>query len=267
MRSVDDGSIRESSGRAYNGVQEFEVRVPIDLYDVGGNRFHHRRARHNESIDFRQQRKCVWANRLAAPVARTHRPLQNASELYSANPPKLPGVAISAVSMLVASLRTGLPGVDLGATPQPVPAGANQRREMTYGAGSMVSIPDLMGALTKFIWTESWGSTSRNTSTTRRELQRSYHDQMSRLLMQPADGTPTDARSVARMQLKDLNRRLGAALAAGTKPTPTASSRRRSCERRTPSQARKSREVTIGGDELRTGGSSRSPCGRRVRDR
>ena len=87
---------------------------------------------------------------------------------------------------------------------------------MQYGAGSMVSIPDLMGALTKSIWTESWGPTSRNTSATRRELQRADLDQMSGLRVQPAARTPTDARSVARMQLKDLNRRLGAALAAGT---------------------------------------------------
>ena len=50
--------------------------------------------------------------------------------------------------------------------------------EMKYGTGSMVSIPDLMGAWTKSIW--------------------------------------TDARSGARMQLKDLNRRLESALAAGT---------------------------------------------------
>ena len=73
-----------------------------------------------------------------------------------------------------------------------------------------------MGALTKFIWTESWGPTSLNTSATRRELQRSNLDEMSRLLVQPADRTPADARSVARMQLKDLHRRLGAALTAGT---------------------------------------------------
>ena len=64
--------------------------------------------------------------------------------------------------------------------------------EMKYGAGSMVSIPDLMGALTKSIWTESWGPTSRNTSATRRELQRAYLDQMSGLLVQPAARTPAD---------------------------------------------------------------------------
>ena len=78
----------------------------------------------------------------------------------------------------------------------------------------MVTIPDLMGSLTKAVWTESWGPAARNASATRRELQRAYLDQMTRLLVQPADRTPADARSVARLQLKDLNRRLGTALAA-----------------------------------------------------
>jgi len=45
--------------------------------------------------------------------------------------------------------------------------------------------------------------------------QRAYLDQMTRLVVQPADRTPADARAVARMQLKDLNRRLGTAVAAG----------------------------------------------------
>jgi len=42
-----------------------------------------------------------------------------------------------------------------------------------------------------------------------------YLDQMTGLLVQTSDRTPADARAVARMQLKDLNRRLGSALTAG----------------------------------------------------
>jgi len=87
--------------------------------------------------------------------------------------------------------------------------------ETKYGAASMVTIPEMMGALTKAIWTESWGPGARLTSAMRRDLQRSYLDQMSQIIVQPADRTPADARAVARMQLKDLNRRLGSALAAG----------------------------------------------------
>jgi len=88
--------------------------------------------------------------------------------------------------------------------------------ELKYGVGSQVTIPDLMGALTRAVWTESWGPGSRNASATRRELQRAYLDQMTGMLVQPAARTPADARSVARMQLKDLNRRLGTALAASS---------------------------------------------------
>jgi hypothetical protein len=38
---------------------------------------------------------------------------------------------------------------------------------------------------------------------------------MTQLIVSPADRTPADARSVARMQLRDLNRRLGTAVTAG----------------------------------------------------
>jgi len=87
--------------------------------------------------------------------------------------------------------------------------------ETKYGAASMVTIPEMMGALTQAIWTESWGPGARTTSAVRRDLQRSYLDQMTQIIVQPAERTPADARAVARMQLKDLNRRLGSALAAG----------------------------------------------------
>jgi hypothetical protein len=88
--------------------------------------------------------------------------------------------------------------------------------ETKYGAASMVTIPEMMGALTQAIWTEAWGPGARVTSAIRRDLQRAYLDQMTQIVVQPADRTPADARSVARMQLKDLNRRLGSALLAGT---------------------------------------------------
>jgi hypothetical protein len=89
--------------------------------------------------------------------------------------------------------------------------------ETKFGAASMVTIPELMGALTQAIWTEAWGAGAKTTSATRRDLQRAYLDQMTQLVVLPADRTPADARSVARMQLRDLNRRLGTALAAGAR--------------------------------------------------
>lgn len=88
--------------------------------------------------------------------------------------------------------------------------------ETKYGAASMVTIPELMGALTQAIWTESWGPGAKPTSATRRDLQRAYLDQMTQIMVQLAARTPADARAVARMQLRDLTRRLGTALAGGT---------------------------------------------------
>jgi len=97
----------------------------------------------------------------------------------------------------------------------PLRLGRIRDGETKFGAGTMVTIPELMGALTQAIWSESWGPGAHTTSATRRDLQRNYLDQMTGLLVQTSDRTPADARAVARMQLKDLNRRLGSALTAG----------------------------------------------------
>ena len=88
--------------------------------------------------------------------------------------------------------------------------------ETKYGAATMVTIPELMGTLTQSIWTEAWGPAPRATSAVRRDLQRAYIDQMTQIVVQPAPRTPADARSVARSQLRDLNRRIGTAIARGT---------------------------------------------------
>jgi hypothetical protein len=45
-------------------------------------------------------------------------------------------------------------------------------------------------------------------------LQRAYLDQLTTILVTPGDRTPADARAVARSRLVELNRRLGARLAA-----------------------------------------------------
>ena len=85
--------------------------------------------------------------------------------------------------------------------------------ETKYGAANTVTIPEMMGALTRAVWTEALGPAPRNISATRRDLQRAYIDQMGQIVVKPADRTPADARSVARMQLRDVNRRIGTALA------------------------------------------------------
>lgn len=87
--------------------------------------------------------------------------------------------------------------------------------ETKYGPGSVITIPELFSALTSAIWSEASATAPRNISAIRRDLQRAHLDQMTTLIVRPAARTPADARAVARMQLRDLNRRLGAALGAG----------------------------------------------------
>ncbi|MGH7559696.1 MAG: zinc-dependent metalloprotease [Gemmatimonadales bacterium] len=87
--------------------------------------------------------------------------------------------------------------------------------ETKYGAVNIVTIPELMGGLTRAIWSEALAPAPRSINAVRRDLQRAHLDQMGQIIVKPAERTPADARAVARMQLRDLNRRLGTALAGG----------------------------------------------------
>jgi hypothetical protein len=81
--------------------------------------------------------------------------------------------------------------------------------ETKFGAGNVVTIPELMGAVSRAVWTETWGpGPRRNINAPRRDLQRAYLDQMTALVVRPPVRTPADARAVARQQLRDLERRL-----------------------------------------------------------
>lgn len=85
--------------------------------------------------------------------------------------------------------------------------------ETKYGARAVVTIPELMDELTKAIWSEL--GTGRSVPAARRDLQRAHLDEMTKLLVKPAERTPADARAVARMQLRGLARRIDGALGAG----------------------------------------------------
>jgi len=88
--------------------------------------------------------------------------------------------------------------------------------ETKFGESQVVTIPELMGGVTKAVWAESWGPTLRNTPAIRRDLQRAYLDDLTQIMVRPAPRTPADARSVARMQLKELDRKLARVTTAGT---------------------------------------------------
>ncbi|MGE0353789.1 MAG: zinc-dependent metalloprotease [Gemmatimonadales bacterium] len=78
-----------------------------------------------------------------------------------------------------------------------------------------VTIPELFQTLTSVVWSEAgYGGPreARNTSSVRRDLQRSYLSMMIRMVVTPGFGTPEDARAVARLTLQDLAGSLDRAL-------------------------------------------------------
>ena len=80
--------------------------------------------------------------------------------------------------------------------------------ETKFGAEEMVTIPELMTGLTQSIWSEITDAGSVSINAMRRDLQRAYIEQMTRLIVNPADRTPADARAVARMKLTELHGRI-----------------------------------------------------------
>jgi hypothetical protein len=78
--------------------------------------------------------------------------------------------------------------------------------ETKYGAASVVSIPELMDAMTGAIWAEL--DATGNISALRRDLQRAHLDALVGVVVEPADGMPADAIAVVRMQLDALERRV-----------------------------------------------------------
>jgi hypothetical protein len=82
--------------------------------------------------------------------------------------------------------------------------------ETKFGSGEVVTIPEVMGSLTTAIWSELGQGVI---SADRRDLQRAYLDAMARLVVNPASGTPADARALARWELAQLRVRIDSAQA------------------------------------------------------
>ena len=80
--------------------------------------------------------------------------------------------------------------------------------ETKFGTGQVATIPEIMASLTTAIWSELGRGTI---SADRRDLQRAYLDTMARLVVNPANGTPADARAVARWELNRLRDRIDSA--------------------------------------------------------
>lgn len=80
--------------------------------------------------------------------------------------------------------------------------------ERKFGAENTVTIPEVMETLAQAIWEEAWNAPGGNINSNRRDLQRAHLEHMTRLVTDAPDGTPADARAVARHTLVDLHERL-----------------------------------------------------------
>jgi hypothetical protein len=92
--------------------------------------------------------------------------------------------------------------------------------ELKFGSENTLPIPELLGELTRAVWSETYGG-SRNISVMRRELQRNYLERMTELVVRPPARTPGDARAVARATLVSLRGRVSSAIAAGNRDAMT----------------------------------------------
>lgn len=102
----------------------------------------------------------------------------------------------------------GLQGSVMGQLLNPSRLQRMRTLEARFGTGEVVTIPEMMDAITAAVWSDlEDGHISAN----RRDLQRAYLDAMSDLVVDPANGTPADARAVARWQLEQLRERMGTA--------------------------------------------------------
>lgn len=85
--------------------------------------------------------------------------------------------------------------------------------ELKFGSKDVLTVPEYLGGLTSAVWSEA--ASPRNVSTMRRELQRSYLENMRMLAIGEVPRLPADARSVARAQLAGTKSRIDARLSAG----------------------------------------------------
>ena len=85
--------------------------------------------------------------------------------------------------------------------------------ELRYGAANTVGTTELLGSLTRSVWSEIYAG--RSVGTMRRELQRAYVDRLTEMVARRPEGLPGDARAAARAALVDLRGRIATTLAGG----------------------------------------------------
>jgi len=80
--------------------------------------------------------------------------------------------------------------------------------EVKFGEENTVTIPELMNRLANEIWSEVLEAPGKNITSNRRDLQRAHLDAMIGVLTTDSNRMPADAKSVARMVLKDIHSNL-----------------------------------------------------------
>jgi hypothetical protein len=86
--------------------------------------------------------------------------------------------------------------------------------EMKFGTSEVLTIPELLESLSGAIWSELRANES--IPAMRRDLQRTHLERMIELVTDAPDGTPADARAVARMTLENLGNGLYTALGSAS---------------------------------------------------
>jgi hypothetical protein len=113
----------------------------------------------------------------------------------------------------LAALVLGAQRTLLGQLTAPSTFAKMRDAELRFGAANTLGTPELMGTLTRAVWSEAYAG--RSVSVMRRELQRAYLDRLTEMVARRPEGLPGDARAAARAALVDLRGRISTALAAG----------------------------------------------------
>lgn len=103
---------------------------------------------------------------------------------------------------------SGLQAAMLGELTSPAKLSRIRDAEVKFGSYNVLTIPELFGDITEAVWSEVWNAPGANVSSLRRDLQRAYVDRMAEIVTDAPNGTPADARSVARMELQNLKSRI-----------------------------------------------------------
>jgi hypothetical protein len=85
--------------------------------------------------------------------------------------------------------------------------------ELRFGAANTLGTTELLGSLTRSVWSEVYAGRSVNAQ--RRELQRAYVDRLTEMVARRPEGLPGDARAAARAALVELRGRIATSLAGG----------------------------------------------------